>query len=64
MKIKQNEAVISSSQSFAVVQDFTQNLATALFIHEQGVQDLKKSSVISGVLGTISNQHPWNFKPS
>ena len=61
-----------------MVEDTVQNLATALFIHEQASHDngfgsssLKKSSsshssgaLIGGIMGSISNQHIWNFKPS
>lgn len=41
-------------------------MASALFIHEQGVNfDSKKQTQSnSSMIGTISNQHIWNFKPS
>jgi hypothetical protein len=61
------------------VEDLVQNLATALFIHEQGdlgsqsqikkqsstrASNLNNISIIGGVMGTISNQHIWSFKPT
>ena len=41
----------------SVLEDLLLNLATALFIQEQGNSNLKT------VMGTISSQHIWNFKP-
>lgn len=52
---------------FAVVEDFIQNMGTALFIHEQNNMETKKQPVqntIGDMMGAVSNQHVWNFKPS
>ena len=77
--IKDKGEEIAGIQVFSVAEDFLQNLATALFIHVQANYDthqakkqtgsgIQASSItntlVGGMMGTISNQHVWNFKPS
>jgi len=59
---KEKQEELNSLPIVEVVEEFVTNLATALFINEQGGQDDKSTK--KSILMNISNQHLWNFKPS
>lgn len=67
-KIKETQEEIANSQIIGVAEELCLNIATALFIHDQGGDSKSKlamqAAIGNGMMGTISNQHVWNFKPS